>query len=376
MDPRLFIAFIAVIALAGCGESKAPEPRPTPVGAEQVRMHDGTLPMRYSANIQPRDQVDVSFRVSGYVEHVLQVRGADGRMRAIQDGDHVTRGTVLARLRNTDYRARAEGAKASLAEAEASLAKAQLDFERAARLYQAESLIKPDYDSARANLDMSRARVDAARERLEEAHITYRDSVLVAPLTGLVLRRNITAGTLASPGAPAFSIADTSSVKAVFGVPDIAIAGLKAGQALEVSADALPGEPLRGQITRIAAAADSSSRVFDVEVTLPNKDERLKSGMVASLKVVEQASAAVPVVPLSAVVGSKPAGAYAVFVVEDAGGKQTARQRTIEIGEAFGNRIAIQSGLKAGERIVTVGADLLRDGERIQIVSSTAKAEN
>ena len=92
----------------------------------------------------------LAFKATGYVDDLLRRSGADGRFRAAQPGDRVTKGTVLARVRETDYRDRVNQGRARLAEAEASLVKARLDLERARTLFDAESLTKPDLDAAQA----------------------------------------------------------------------------------------------------------------------------------------------------------------------------------------------------------------------------------
>ena len=130
----------------------------------------------YSATIEPDTTVEMAFKVDGYVESLLKVGG-----RNVQVGDFVTKGAVLARVRQSDYRAgldasraqalqAAEGLKVAmwqLSQVEAIYKKASLDAERATALYQEKALTKPDYDAARAQLDSTRAQVEAARKNVE-----------------------------------------------------------------------------------------------------------------------------------------------------------------------------------------------------------------
>ena len=76
---------------------------PVPVSVRAVEQHVAAGGVRYSAEIKPSKQVDLAFKVGGYVQTLLQVRGVDGQQRDVQEGDRVTRGTVLARVRDTDY---------------------------------------------------------------------------------------------------------------------------------------------------------------------------------------------------------------------------------------------------------------------------------
>jgi multidrug resistance efflux pump len=138
----------------------------------------------YSAIITPNAQVDLAFRVSGYVVDICRTKGADGRLRAVERGAAVTTGLVLARLRATDYQAmvdKAQGsrdesgaavhaAEAALAEAQAALTQAESDFNRIAALWQQESVTKPPFDASKARLDAAKAKVDAAAASIAAAN--------------------------------------------------------------------------------------------------------------------------------------------------------------------------------------------------------------
>src|SRR5204863_9108264 len=111
---------------------------------------------------------------------------------------------------------------------------------------------------------------------------------------------------LVAAGTPAFVLADTSSVSVRFGAPDTMLPNLKVGLALTVTSEAITGAEFHGRITSISPAADARSRVFDVEIAVPNPRNQLKSGMIAALEVPgEPIRQPVTVVPLTAIVRSK-----------------------------------------------------------------------
>src|SRR5262249_33129001 len=153
------------------------------------------------------------------------------------------------------------------------------------------------------------------------------------------------------------------------GVPDVQVASMKVGAAQAVHVDAVPGPALQGRITRVAPSADPSGKVFEVEVTLPNRDGRLKAGMIAWLEV-GAAPAAVPTllsVPLNAVI--RPPGqldGYAVFVVDTGRGASIARLRPVTFGGIHGDRIEVTSGLRGGERVIVRGATLAVDSQTVR----------
>ena len=165
----------------------------------------------------------MAFKVDGYVDSLLKVGGRD-----LQEGDHVAKGAVLARVRQSDYRAGLDAAQAQalqadeglkvamwqLSQVEAIHKKAKLDAERATALYQEKALTKPDYDAATAQLDSTRAQVEAARKNVEaqrnllssakaqerSSTITFEDTALVAPMAAVILEKRVEPGTLVCTG--------------------------------------------------------------------------------------------------------------------------------------------------------------------------------
>ena len=367
---------LAALPLAACSEavegSSAPAPRP--VRTADVHPQETQGRIRYSVSVQPYEQVAVAFKSGGYVADVMQRRDADGRFRALQPGDQVSAGTVLARVREADYRERLNQAESSLRELEATLVKAQLDWDRARTLFAADSLTKPELDAAKANMDASFARIDSGRAQVELARLALDDSAVTAPFNGVVLERRIEKGTLVGAGTVAFTLGRVADVKATFGVPDSLVERMTPGQAVTITTEAFQGRSFRGSVTGIAPSADPQSRVFNIEVTIPNRDGRLKPGMIGTIEVptdMPQASDAGPgiAIPLAAVVRSnKSPNGYSVFVVESNGGDEIAHARPVDLGAASGNDIVVTRGVELGERVVVMGATLLTDGETVRVI--------
>lgn len=366
----LCVLLICASLAGGCRHEQSVEKPPTPVRVRAVEEQAGGGGVRYSAVISPYAQVDLTFKVSGYIREILRVRGADGRLRNAQQGDVFPKGTVLAQIREKDFIERVNQAKAQLAQAQASLQKAKQDWGRATNLFATQSMTKPDYDAARAQFDEAQARVAGVRAQLAEAELDLQYCALTTPMDGMVLQRKIEVGTLATPGLVGFVFADLSSVKAVFGVPDVMLARLQLGSPLAIVTESIRGVAFTGRITAIAPAADASSRVFSVEVTVPNPRLQLKAGAIASLQVTDgKMPAPVPVVPLSAVIGSPtdPQG-YAVLVVQEENGRTVGRIRNVQLGDVYGNSIAVTAGVQVGEQVIVTGATLVVDGEPVTII--------
>jgi multidrug efflux system membrane fusion protein len=370
----IFTLLAVALAAAACGTVEGTEIKPPrPVKTMAVTAADAAPAIRYSATIEAFEQVPLSFKASGYVDEVQRRRGADGRMRAAQPGDAIARGTVLARVREGDYRERVNQARARVADAEVARGKARLDLDRARILFESASLIKPDLDAAQSAFDSAETRVASAQADLELALIALRDTALFAPASGVLLERRIEQGALVSGGTVGFVLGDISAVKARFGIPDAMIQAVTLGEEIDVTVEALNGAAFAGRITGVAPAADPQSRVFDVEITVPNADGRLRPGMIGTVALGPaaargaQAAAAVLTVPLTAVVRAAPGSdEYAVFVAETQGTSEIARRRTVTLGEVLGNGIAVRRGIALGERVVVSGATLLVDGEAVR----------
>jgi len=419
-------AVVLSIALLGACKSKPTQKPAVPVKVAAVELNTASSEARYSATIIPRTQVELAFKVGGYVDALRKVRGVDGKMRDIQEGDPISTGTQLARVRQSDYQVKFKQAesqasearsgiyvskaqyeeqvssiassKAQLVEAEAAYVKAKLDFDRAENLFASHSMTKADYDSAKAQYDVTSAKVAAARSQVQviqakadsakanidvvqaksqnaqavvqETQIPLQDTALRSPLNGVVLEKSIEKGTLVSSGDKAFVVADTSSVKAVFGVADVALAEMKLGSKLSVESESMPGKEFQGQITSVFPAADSKNRAFNVEVTIANPEYLLRPNMIVSLRVgTGQAMTPQLVVPLNAVIKSKSnANGYAVVVVTEEGGREVARLRDVKLGESFGNAVAVAEGLKQGDRVITTGGTMVNDGDQVKVI--------
>jgi RND family efflux transporter MFP subunit len=365
----------AALALSGCRRVHGEvAPAHRPVKVMEVRAADRATMPRYAVTIQPYEQVALAFKAGGYVADVLQRRDAEGHARAVQPGDAVARGAVLARIREADYRERLDQANAARAELDAAHTKVRSDLDRARFLFAAEALTRPDLDAAQAAYDANLARLASSQAQIEMARNTLRDTALVAPRSGVILDRKIEVGSLVSGGSVGFVIADISAVKALFGVPDALVPHLRIGQPLAITIDAFRGRTFGGRVTALAPAADPQSRVFDVELTIQNPELQLRPGMIGAVEVAPETGGAernseAPAVPLAAIVRSpRDSQAYAVFAVINSGDEATVRSRVVTLGEVQGNFVTITSGLKQGERVVTMGAALLSDGETVRVI--------
>lgn len=370
---RNTIAIVPLMfVMAGCAAHKPLTQPPQGVQAQAIEMQPGSSAdgLRFSAVVMPDSEVPLAFRIPGYVISLKQVRGEDGRMRDIAEGDRVSRGTVLVCIRSSEYQDKVRQASSQAAAAEAVATKAKLDFDRATHLYDSQSLTKPDFDAARAQYEASQEQVKSARALTSEAEIALRDTSLTAPFGGDIVNKTVELGGFVGPGVPTLALAKTDVVKIVVGVPDTVVRSVKLGQSVDVAIDAFPTRTFHARISRISSAADAVTRNFDVEVAIPNRDHLLKVGMIGSLQFAAAdggARTSALLVPLSAIVQAKD-GKYGVFTVSDSSAGEVARLHTVEIGGITGTEISVIKGLSAGDHIITTGANLLKDGQRVEVL--------
>jgi RND family efflux transporter MFP subunit len=373
MKKTYFLIAVSLM-MTGCHNNK---PIEQPAQAVQVQSVDGRHEaspgeVRFSAVVAPDSQVTMSFRINGYVTSLMKVRGVDGRMRELAEGDHVGQGSVLVRIRPSEYQDKVRQASSQAEAAQAAAEKARLDFDRATRLYESKSLTKPEFDAAKAQYDSTQAQLNAAHAQTSEARIALGDTSLIAPFNGEIIKKSTELGAFVGPGVPAFTVANTDIVKIVVGVPDTVVRSVKLNQPVAISVDAFPDRTFSAHISRIASAADPVTRNFDVELEIPNHEHLLKAGMIGSLQLArpetEPEQQASLTVPISAIVQS-PDGKYGVFLVSKSGGGDVARLRTVEIGDVSGSDITVHNGLKTGDRVITTGANLIKDGQRVEVLN-------
>jgi RND family efflux transporter MFP subunit len=366
---RAPIALISMILIAtsagmnGCAKKAPSEPPPLPVTVQPAQPVQGKTEIRYSAALMADKQLGLSFKSPGFVTSILHVPGPDGVPREVQTGDKVQKGTVLAAVRASEYEDQVEQARANFMQAKA-------DYERSSSLFEQNVISKADYDAALAKYRTAQATLKVQLTALS-------DTRLRAPMDGTVIRRNIEIGSLVSSQTEAFTFASTQKVKVVFGVPDVQVLNFKLGQAIAVHLDAFPQKEFNGKITRIGASADPTTRMFDVEVSLDNRGDELREGMIASLEAPGSSSQMAGTaaftrsveVPLNSVVRPKgDPNAFAVYVAKKTGNDYRAEERRVRIGQIQGKRIIVLEGVAPGEPVVEAGSNMLSNNQKIQII--------
>jgi RND family efflux transporter MFP subunit len=203
-------------------------------------------------------------------------------------------------------------------------------------------------------------------------------SVITAPRDGVILRKLVEERELVPAGAPVLIFGESDGgfvVRAA--LADREIVNVKLGDKGEIRMDAFPGQAMAGTIVEVASAADERSGMFPIEVQFDAPPQRLVSGLVARLRLAPTTgSPPLTYVPMAALVEGNEDKA-SVFVVEKAKAPTIASRREVRVAFITADSIALESGLRPGEEVVTDGALFLEDGESVEVLDGgTQQAVN
>jgi multidrug efflux system membrane fusion protein len=192
--------------------------------------------------------------------------------------------------------------------------------------------------------------------------------VITAPQDGRVLRKLVEERELVPPGAPVLVFGESGRGYVVrAALADREIVNVKRGDKGEIRMDAFPGQPMSGTVVEVASAADERSGMFPIEVIFDSPPPRLVSGLVARLRLAPTSDAPpLTYVPMAALVEGDGDRA-SVFVIEGTASSKAIR-RAVKVAFITADSIALESGLEAGETVITDGSLFLENGEAVEVV--------
>ena len=273
----------------------------------------------------------------------------------VREGDVVRAGQVLAEVDAREVSAQVRSAQAALALARATA-------ERSDRLFRTGVITAPEHERDQAALAAAEATLEQLRTRLGFATVK-------APMGGVITSRLVEPGDVVQGQTRLFGLADLSTLIARVQISELDVAGIQTGEAVDVTADAIPGATFRASVRRVFPTADSATRMVPVEVALAGGGAgRLKPGFTARVTFRLDERPSVLLAPVSALVGT--ATSRAVFVVKG----DAAQRRDVRLGHMSGAQVEVLDGLAAGDQVVVAGADDLRDGGKVRVVRPVGSA--
>ena len=259
-------------------------------------------------------------------------------------GDHVKKGDLLVKLDNS-----------SLVQAKAQLDNAKKEYERTNELYEFGGASKSEWDARRLQYEVAQT----AYNNLVE------NTTLISPISGIVTARNYDKGDMYSGALPVLVVAQIKPVKIMINVSEPFFGKMKKGMPVYITLDAYGDEVFKGKVARVYPTINQTTHTFQVEVQIPNANERVRPGMFArvTLPYGKKNNVVVPDRAVQKLMGS---GDRYVFVYNPA--DSTVRYSKVELGRRLDNEFEIISGVKSGEAVVTKGHMSLTNGSKVELV--------
>ena len=332
--------------LTACKAKQAEAVRPPEIRqvfARKVTYVSANDTILVSGILEADKTVPLSFLVPGKVDHVY-----------VDEGDHVKKGQILAKIEINDYRSHLEIAEAQLFEA-------QDTYNRMRPLYKDGAIAEKAFIKIKAGLDQAKASRDIVRKKVK-------DTKLRSPIRGIVGAKNVELGQTIAAGVPVFTIVKTDRIFARVSVPESEIGKVALGQKAVVTIKALEDSTVEGKVTLIGAMAEPRTRTYTVKIELPNPGYVLRTGMIAEARIVTDKIIEMVTVPGKAIVRDADNLTY-VFLVDKEKGRAL-RQRVFP-GSVHRNEIEIKEGLKAEDVVIIAGQHKIADGTPITAVDLT-----
>ncbi|WP_018633894.1 efflux RND transporter periplasmic adaptor subunit [Neomegalonema perideroedes] len=348
------IAFCAILAttLSGCFEQPPPPPKiHVAVSVQTARSDDVAQTVRIAGAMEARSTTSLGFRVGGRVVS-----------RAADVGDRVRAGQELARLDPQILDADAASAQAGLAAAEAQIRQATADFERQDALLARGFTTRRDHEAALEALRRAQASREALRAQLSIARDQAAQTILVAPVSGVISDRQIEVGQVLAAAQTAFTLVSDGPMDAVFDAPEAALRMALMGAPVKISLLDDPTVTAEGRIRQVAPGVDAKGAV-QVKVGVEKPAAAMKPGapVVGEMNLEPH-----PFVILPSSALYSDGGLPAVWI---AAGDSTVTLRRVEVERYETGRVAVRSGIAPGERVVTAGGQFLRSGQQVEIMS-------
>lgn len=330
----LLIASVAMASVS-CKEKKT-------VQEEQTEK----IPSVKTETVYSRDvvqQTTFTGTVEAYVLNNIAPQQPRRISRILVDvGDRVKAGQLLVELD-----------RSSLVQAKAQMENALKEYERTNELYEFGGASKSEWDARRLQYDVAKSTYDNMLE----------NTTLVSPVSGIVSARNYDNGDMAG-ASPILVVEQIRPVKIMINVSESLFSKVKRGMKIYVALDAYGDEQFVGKVSRVYPTVDNSTRTFQVEVSLPNSDERIRPGMFARVTMPYGVANRV-VVPDRAIMKLMGSGDRYVYVYNPADG--TVQYKKVELGRRMDTEYEILSGVENGEQVVVTGLNALSSGAKVEL---------
>ena len=367
----LGVALAAATLTSACQQTETPSGEVLRTVRTMVIEAEGEGRLRtFSGTSRSSQESRLSFKVAGTLDSL-----------PVEVGDRLAAGDLIAALVPDQYELEVERAQSDVARALANLRNAEASYERTKELYADNNAARSDLDATRANAESAQAQVTASERQLELARLNLSYTRLRASQDCSVASVEVEVNENVGSGNPVATVTCGDELEVELAIPASLVQQLNLGMPASVRFDALGDREFDGEVSQIGVVARDGA-TFPVTVRLappsdgsPTGASALRAGLAAEVGLrFGDGSEGTVLVPLSAVVESD--GATFVFLSEpSAPGEAVVTQRGVEIGELTDRGLEVRSGLATGDRVITAGTAVIRDGMRVRSDGPPSAAE-
>ncbi|MBT8087986.1 MAG: efflux RND transporter periplasmic adaptor subunit [Gammaproteobacteria bacterium] len=358
MRISLGVLLLVTLLVAACDDPEpAAEDRLRPVRYVTVNDDRVSRDRSFSGTSKSSLESRLSFKVAGTIMNM-----------PVQIGQRLEADELIAELDPASYILQMQQAQASLVEAQANNRRASANYERTKGLYANSNASLNDLESARAQAESAQATVAAMSKALEIARLNVSYTKLRSDTACSIASLNVEVNENVSAGQQVASVSCGDAFEVTLDLPESLIGNVDETTPVSIRFDAIPGEEFTGVISEVAVASTSGSAAFPVVIRIVETHPALRSGLAADVTFKFDASSAEGaafILPVTAVIRD-PGGTF-VFVAEKDGadGEGVVRRRPVQLGELSQSGIEIVDGLQLGDRVITAGISVIRDGQRV-----------
>ena len=359
----------------------------------------------YTGTTVPQREVSVRSRVEGQILSITVDVGdtvKKGQIVAQSDDEILDSEVTEAEAELAALQAEVASLEAEVNDATAAVERSRLELQqtesdavRSEQLYREGAISEQSVELARTGVGTANQALRSAQQQVQnqmaavkaaQRRVTAQQALvararqrqsyatLTASLNGLVLERSLEPGDLAQPGSEILRLGDLSQVKVKVQISELELKNIRQGQSAEVRLDAFGERTFTGRVSQISPVADPTARLIPIEVTIPNGDRRIGSGLLARVSF-EPTSKQQIIVPDTAIQiasseknkSNTEEATTTIFVVNGKGERATVEARTVTIGQIADRRVEILSGLKPGEQFVIRSSKDLKDGDKVRL---------
>jgi len=348
------------LLLGACGNDTAPvEEQLRPVRYIQVSDVSVFRDRSFSGISKSSRESRLSFKVSGTVQSI-----------PVQIGQRLKAGDLIAELDSVSYVLQEQQAQASLVEAQANDRKSAADYQRTKGLYANDNASLNDLDAARAQAESSGAMVESARKALEIARLNLSYTKLTADTECSIASLDIEVNENAQAGQQVVAVSCGDTFEIEMNLPESLIGLVDHNTPVRISFSSIPNRQFNGVIAEISVSSASGSAGFPVVIRIVETDSALRSGLAANVTFQFDSAAAtgaVVVIPVNAVISDNDGTFVFVAATAESEGEATVTRRPVEVGELSQHGIEIVGGLNTGDRVITAGISVIREGQRVLV---------